>query len=518
MSKITRGGGTNGSERRLAAFAERTFLDLWSYPNTFIDKKQHGAGTGKEFCDLFVVCGDDLIIFSDKYVQWPIARSIDVAWARWYRKAIASSVNQINGAVGWLNKHPDRIFIDPHCKTRIPIEMPDVRKRRVHGVVVSNGSNVACRQHYRDLSGTFVVNPHIKGGDHIDPSHEYYGPFSIGDVNPDAAFVHVFDTEALRILFQELDTISDFTKYMNERSDFIRSGKLYFAAGEEDLLAHYLKYTDKSGEHKFLLRDDRPLRKKEVLAVEGGSYNHLRRMTQYKLKKQADLVSYNWDRLIGRFTHHIIEGTNVRLYDDQPLGTFAEPALRIMAQETRVSRRSLGQQLIDSFDTAVAAKQPRFNRTILPHRKAGRRSDGKRVAYIFIIMSFMPEKFSGNDKYELYRRLRANFLEALCYSVGYDYREATHAVAIGFDAPKAISGRSESSEDLVGIEFGPWTPEMEQHTLAERERLGIKSPRSLPTSFASVKEWSDNSSPIPSGLSRQARRAIERASRKRDRH
>ncbi len=61
MKKIIRGAATTPSERYLAKLADKTFLNLWSYPNLFIDKKDGGKGNGKELCDLLVVCGDDII-------------------------------------------------------------------------------------------------------------------------------------------------------------------------------------------------------------------------------------------------------------------------------------------------------------------------------------------------------------------------------------------------------------------------------------------------------------------------
>ena len=36
-----RGSGTTNTERHLARLAERSFLNLWSWPNVFIDKKVH---------------------------------------------------------------------------------------------------------------------------------------------------------------------------------------------------------------------------------------------------------------------------------------------------------------------------------------------------------------------------------------------------------------------------------------------------------------------------------------------
>ena len=39
-------------------------LNLWSYPNLFFRP-------GKELCDLLVVCGDEILVFSDKTIAWP---------------------------------------------------------------------------------------------------------------------------------------------------------------------------------------------------------------------------------------------------------------------------------------------------------------------------------------------------------------------------------------------------------------------------------------------------------------
>ena len=39
---VARGQGETPSERYLAKLADRTFLDLWSYPNAYIDKEVRG--------------------------------------------------------------------------------------------------------------------------------------------------------------------------------------------------------------------------------------------------------------------------------------------------------------------------------------------------------------------------------------------------------------------------------------------------------------------------------------------
>ena len=64
MAKIERGIGFTPTEMNLAALADKIFLNLWSCPNLFNNE-------GKELCDLLVICGDDILIFSDKNINWP---------------------------------------------------------------------------------------------------------------------------------------------------------------------------------------------------------------------------------------------------------------------------------------------------------------------------------------------------------------------------------------------------------------------------------------------------------------
>jgi len=102
MAVIKRGIGSSSSEKNLAALADKIFLNLWTYPNLF------GAG-GKELCDLPVVCGDDVLIFSAKSIAWPKRADFKLAWSRWYRRAIGRSAAQINGAARYLRERSDQL-------------------------------------------------------------------------------------------------------------------------------------------------------------------------------------------------------------------------------------------------------------------------------------------------------------------------------------------------------------------------------------------------------------------------
>jgi hypothetical protein len=244
---IVRARGLTSSERYLSALADATFLDLWSYPNTFIDKRSGVAGTGKELCDLLVVCGNDVIIFSDKSICWPKSDDVRTSWARWYRRAVAKSVNQIRGAERWLRKFPDRIFLDPACTQKLPIALPEVRRCRVHGIAVALGAQEACSTHFDGDDGSLVLLPSVKGDAHLTGET----PFAIGDVDPDGPFVHVFDETALDLIMREMDTVSDFVRYLNEREQLIRQERLAFAPSEAELIATFMQSFDAKFQHEF---------------------------------------------------------------------------------------------------------------------------------------------------------------------------------------------------------------------------------------------------------------------------
>lgn len=112
--------GITPSERLLAELAEKTFLKLWSYPNVFrAQGKKTSDGDGKELCDLLAVFGNHLIIFSDKLCAVPISGDLDLAWRRWYDRAIAKSAKQIFGAERWLKNFQQQVFVDRACKQQL---------------------------------------------------------------------------------------------------------------------------------------------------------------------------------------------------------------------------------------------------------------------------------------------------------------------------------------------------------------------------------------------------------------
>src|SRR5687768_6322007 len=106
--RINYGEGLTPTERLLKYLGERSFLRFWSHANPH-------ATPSQELCDLLVVCGDYVIIFSDKSIDFQVHKDERIAWRRWYREAIAKSVGQLNGAVRHLFELQTPVYKDWSC-------------------------------------------------------------------------------------------------------------------------------------------------------------------------------------------------------------------------------------------------------------------------------------------------------------------------------------------------------------------------------------------------------------------
>jgi hypothetical protein len=474
---IHRSRGSTASERLLADLGEQAFLNLWSYPNLFYDKKQNNKGDGKELCDLLVVCGDDVIIFSDKHIKYQSEKPVQLAWPRFYRKAIEEAVVQINGANNWMARYPGKIFTDPACTQRLPIELPSPETRRVHGIVVATGAYRAIQDATNDESGSFMIKPSHKGQDAIDFAQRGFMPFCIGDVNPGGMFIHVFDDVSIKRVLEHLNTISDFARYLTKRAEYLRSDKLLIAHGEEELLANYLNIGIRSGG----AYDFEPPRKRGadfVAITVQGEWSAYVLSEAYFAKTLADDISKVWDRLINVFTENLLAGTSVAILGAQATVATAEQGLRFMAMENRFSRRLLGDAVSGALRTAMEQKQERYARVIFP----GRGSADPKVAYVIMVLAYsadLEERGGLKRGYEQYRETRAAMLQAYCLVVLYENRHLNTVVAIGLDAHSSQTGRKGGSEDLFAMRIDEWSDELiaeavkakDDYNILQKERL-----------------------------------------------
>lgn len=485
MERIVRGSGLNESERYLAKLADATFLDLWSYPNTFVDRTVNARRTGKELCDLLVVCGNDVIIFSDKAISWPGGEDVHLSWSRWFRSAVTSSVKQIRGADRWIMHHPDRIFLDSKCTVRLPIDLPPPDRLRVHGVAVATGAYAACSSHHGDPDGSMMVQSSLRGAMHTDTSDVGYRPFSIGDVDPSGPFVHVFDETALNLVMAEMDTVSDFVRYLEARQVAIRRENIAHAASEAEMMAVYLQSEDREGRHIFPTAASLGGRSIDRLVVEAGTYERLRASPAYRAKKVANRASYGWDHLIRAFTHNVLGGTSVSVsgFEQEVKASTAEPALRAMALEDRTTRRALGAAFAGAVSEAERRNKDRFARVIVPQ---GGTYDPL-CGHVFLIMPF--RGVASERGYDEYRRVRSLQLYAYCLAALQANRGLRRMLGIAIDGPASLSGREGGSEDLLLLQVDEWTPALEAEATRLRDQLNILNPARLRMSRSSTVEY-----------------------------
>lgn len=506
MQSIDRSIGTTESERYLASIAEKTFLDLWSYPNLFTDRGRKKQGDGKELADLLVVFGDDVIVFSDKSIAWPSHPQTDVAWSRWYRRAVMKSVDQIRGAERWLREHPNRIYCDPGCEKPFPLALPPPDRIRFHGIAVALGAQAACSRYLQDDDGSLMIMSDLRGDDHIDPQSSHCMLFSFGDVAPEGSFIHVFDETALEVVLTELDTITDLTRYLNQRRELIRGGVLGIAPSEADLLAIYLSHDDERGYHRFPVPITLPERSPTRIVVEPGSYASLRSEPGYVAKKAADRASLAWDKLIGLFTKNVLAGTSVPIDGVPPSALQSETALRIMAAEDRVARRALSGGIIDAFRKSEQCGMQRFARVMIPEREEGATD----VGYVFIILAY-PKDTELPGGYEQYREARVRLMKAYCVTLLHDFPKLHTAVAVGVDASPKMSGREGGSEDLMMVQIDNWSDDLRREVIRYKQNLSVLDPDTMQHSRYTTQEFP---AVLPENVSRQVRRAHERARRK----
>ncbi len=165
---INRSLGITPSEQNLAILADKTFLNLWSYPNLYY--KSSDTSPAQELCDLLVICGEHIIVFSDKHINFQIDKDIEIAWKRWYNRAVEHSKKQIIKAINRIKANPHNIFLDKECSKPFPLEIP--KNAKIHGIAVALGAGEACKSFFGEGNGSLAISTYC---------HEYT-PFVIGDI------------------------------------------------------------------------------------------------------------------------------------------------------------------------------------------------------------------------------------------------------------------------------------------------------------------------------------------------
>jgi hypothetical protein len=443
--------GSTESERYLVRLAKKAFLSLWSYPNVYTDEGRQGNGDGKELCDLLVVFGNDVILFSDKACKFTTHEDINVAWSRWYRRAIEKSGKQLSGAESWIKRFPERVFLDRDCKTPFPFKLPQDQERRIHLVAVTRGSSEHAESYWGGgSSGSLFIDTKLRGDDHKN------SPFRVGWVLPNKRLVHVFDETTLDIVLHELDTISDFVSYLTKKEErFTTPGLDFLVPGEEELIAFYLQHFDfRRDEHYFP-----EIPEGALVALQEGNWTRLQKSGQYRARRKENEVSYLWDTLIEFQNDHILAGSAIALLGEATLARY-ERIMRMMAQENRLSRRALGESIHRVNSINETGK--RFSRTILSASREGR-------AYIIMSVS-RPEECNQ----EKYLEIRRGDLLLHAYGCKLKFEKIKEVIGITFAPGQEVL----SSIDYFLIDFGeaPFDAEFAEEVKQRLSEAEIWSP------------------------------------------
>ena len=282
----------NAAEEMVYRLCRRSFLSLWSYMNP------RQKVNGKELSDVLVVCDPHVIIFSVKHIGLRQTGDPAINAVRWKRRAIHESVAQLHGAVRKIKTMDDVVRNDN--SVGVPLPLP--ADMRVHRVAIA-------------LGGEGLVGMG-------------YGHF-------DKGFVHVFDEESADAVLTELDTITDFAKYLTEKERYLTSGAHLVCNGaEEDLLATYLQLGRKFPETH------------NVLILGSDLWKAFQLKPEYQNKVIADKSSYAWDKIIETFCHDLLHDN----LEFAPGLTATERAIRVMAKEDRFARRVVGKSFTEFVD------------------------------------------------------------------------------------------------------------------------------------------------------------------------
>jgi len=371
------------AESILHELAEKTFLTDWCYPNPVLP-------SGKELCDL-------LVVFDDTAVIWQLKDTKLDSHGNLKESDVQKNQRQLLGACRQLFE----------LRTNITLTNP----RRGSETFVPSSI-----QRIHLISAFFGDNPGIIASS--EKTNDY--------------FIHTFTRKCTETVLNELDTISDFRRYLNDRERLSAAGtSLIVLGGEEDILAYYLRNN----------RSFDKFKKRDAVLVDGGIWEDLKKHPKYQAKKQADEVSYMWDSIIDR-AH---EGDSAQY----------ELIARELARHDRFHRRILSKAFLEAHMTAHKAGRT-FRRFML--------MEDQDVGYCFLFQDD-PEP----------RENRKGHLTGMCHVLRSKHRDKK---IIGIATEVRI--RTMCSYDFVLFNVHKWT-EKDQEVLErlQAETDILKSPSRL---------------------------------------
>ena len=454
MKKPKEKAGVNASEQYVGKLCKKSFLTIWSHQNLFTNRgTSNKIHQGKELCDLLVVFGNYIIIFSIKMCSFPNGADLKKNWHRWYERAIFKSANQLFGAERWIKNFPNRIYTDNLCNVPFPYELPSDKNVRFHRIVVALGASKTVQKFFgRKSSGSLMFNSSLNGDD-IYETKKNPTPFTIGHIAKEKGFVHVFDDQVLDIVFSELDTISDFVEYLNAKENFFSSSDKIFCAGEEEFLGFYLQ--NYFGHETFPPVEVKQAISKNNIAISiaEGLWEEYKLSELLKVREMLRKDSRFLDDIIERFSQHIINET-LAYGSDQPFKS-NEKNVRFLAAENRSTRAIICHGISQKMKTTPQNHQSSM---IFPSSQPRRR----------LIFLLLPRSHGQNE--EDYRSERHDLMTAYALVTKYKFPDCDYISCLATEP--GFSG-IRRTEDLMTFDFREWKPEDNQNAKQIQKELNI---------------------------------------------
>lgn len=470
LTPIHKEEGSTPGEKALAKLASASFFGLWSYASVHRLLQKGTRTFAHEVADLIVLFGQDVIIFSEKDIQFPETNDIKVAWPRWFRKSVVASVDQLRGAEAYIKSGRGTLFLDAKCTQPFPFPLndPDLR---VHLVAICRNSSAPGQRYFAQFeekgvefssTGTLAFNATLREKDMLA------NPFWIGDFDHAKTFVHIFDEESLHLLMTELDTGPDFIDYLLVRERAVRSQQLVSFLGEEDFLAAYLDNQGEAGFGGFV--EDAPstvVETRNTFQIAEHMWRSYSGSLDYALHAATRRRADSWKRLADDFSQAVVTAT-VGEAQDQSIGIH-ERAVRALASENRVSRARLATLLADIHSIAPSKA--------VTVRVTPSLSNSKRL-YIFLLYT----RLQTQESYSEYRKERMDWMKIYAQCAQVKFTEYTEIVVLGMDTKESDGG----SESILVVEGYPDMPEdLKAETLALMKDLDIFTGKKALTRSAS---------------------------------
>ena len=385
-----------------------------------------------------------------------------VSWKRWKKKVINDQIRTVNGAERYI-KSGRSIFLDTALKIPFPINI-DVEKITVHKIIIAHGAKEACEKISDDnVYGSLAIS-------YGSRDTQFPSPFKV-DLDKEKP-VHVFDSYNLPIIFNELDTIYDFSSYLEAKLDAIKSLDALVYCGEEDLLAHYYRNFDESKNNHFIgtIGNDT-----NFVMIGEGEWRDFIKSQFYKNKKSADKVSYLWDEIIQSISQHTLDDT--LLGDSSPLK--GQSAIHEMAKEPRFARRNLSEGIKQSIQNFL--ESPKSSRLNLSFYSSFYHGKG----YVFLQLKVDDVTDYEND----YRLKLKELLEIACGVIKnkYGYLDTI----IGIATVDALNLSKKSLKDLIFIlmDCSAWSDDLRKHYEQYNEDIGFLKSANLTIQKIRVSEF-----------------------------